>query len=208
MPGFSSSGRKSQPQPRMEAEHPKEVEEETTAPESCRASPAPVEGDAGVVVRSQAAEGAGLRRANRSSRGSSGALATGSPLAVRPADVSTCWSHRSRPGRGNGDGRGMTPSTRLKMAVEAPIPSASVAMVVTANPGVLRNWRAAIRRSCRMCHRVGECTSGAVVRPGNPPCGAHVRSVRIQDGMVGFGRPVSTPSTADCAPFRRPARWF
>src|SRR5579864_4198568 len=44
---------------------------------------------------------------------------------------------------GNGSGRKRIPSTRVKMAVVAPIPKARVMIVDTANPGLRRSWRKA-----------------------------------------------------------------
>jgi hypothetical protein len=50
-------------------------------------------------------------------------------------------------GRGKGNGRRMTVSTTLKMAVFAPIPSASVIAATTVKAGDLANMRAAYLRS-------------------------------------------------------------
>src|SRR5690348_4224711 len=44
---------------------------------------------------------------------------------------------------GKGNGRRRTPLIRLKMAVFAPMPSASVTMATKVKPGVLRSWRKA-----------------------------------------------------------------
>src|SRR5207245_10099168 len=50
-----------------------------------------------------------------------------------------------RSGSGNGSGRSSTPSTMEKIAVVAPLPSASIRMAVTVNPGDLRSWRKGYR---------------------------------------------------------------
>src|ERR1700733_12365248 len=46
-------------------------------------------------------------------------------------------------GWGTGKGRNTMPSTTLKIAVLAPMPSARVSTAVTVNPGDRRNWRSA-----------------------------------------------------------------
>ncbi len=48
---------------------------------------------------------------------------------------------------GNGNGRNNTASTTEKMAVEAPIPSASTSRAAMVKPGVARNDRSARRTS-------------------------------------------------------------
>src|SRR5215470_1884390 len=48
-----------------------------------------------------------------------------------------------RSGAAKGSGRSRMPSTSEKMAVVAPIPSASVRITVSAKPGDLRSWRKA-----------------------------------------------------------------
>src|SRR3954468_2221781 len=48
---------------------------------------------------------------------------------------------------GNGKGRSRIPSTKVKMAVVAPIPKARVMMADAANPGLRRSWRMAKVRS-------------------------------------------------------------
>src|SRR6476620_5474655 len=48
-----------------------------------------------------------------------------------------------RSGDGNGSGFNNTALTTLKMAVFAPIPSASVSTAIKVNPGDLRSWRRA-----------------------------------------------------------------
>src|SRR3989442_5911238 len=53
----------------------------------------------------------------------------------------------SRSGSLNGRGRNNTLPTTLKIAVFAPIPSASVSTVTTVKPGFLSNWRKANLRS-------------------------------------------------------------
>src|SRR6267378_1675153 len=51
-----------------------------------------------------------------------------------------------RSASGYGNGRSRTALTMLKMAVLAPIPSASVRIATAANPGFLINWRSARRK--------------------------------------------------------------
>src|SRR5262249_23208073 len=53
----------------------------------------------------------------------------------------------SRSACGKGNGRSSTPSTTEKIAVFAPIPSASVKTATRVKPGDLRNWRRANLRS-------------------------------------------------------------
>src|SRR5262249_36391516 len=53
----------------------------------------------------------------------------------------------SRSGDGNGSGFNNTALTTLKMAVFAPIPSASVTTATRVNPGDLRSWRKASFKS-------------------------------------------------------------
>src|SRR5215469_8096882 len=55
---------------------------------------------------------------------------------------------RSDPGYGSG--RSKTAFTTLKMAVFAPMPSASVRTVTAVKPGFFPSMRAAYRRSCQM----------------------------------------------------------
>src|ERR1044071_5876593 len=55
-----------------------------------------------------------------------------------------------RSASGYGSGRSRTALTTLKIAVFAPMPSASVRMAMNANPGDLRSWRRAIRMSFNM----------------------------------------------------------
>src|SRR5881392_913164 len=53
----------------------------------------------------------------------------------------------SRSAAGNGNGRSNTPFTTLKIAVFAPMPSASVSTATAVKPGFFSNWRRAKRRS-------------------------------------------------------------
>ncbi len=50
---------------------------------------------------------------------------------------------------GYGSGRSNTPYTTLKMAVVAPMPSASVTTMIAGTPGFLTSPRAANRKSCQ-----------------------------------------------------------
>ena len=59
----------------------------------------------------------------------------------------------SRSGRGNGSGRSNTPSTIEKIAVVAPIPSASISTAVATKPGDFNRWRTAIFRSRYKGHK-------------------------------------------------------
>src|SRR5438046_7757251 len=53
-----------------------------------------------------------------------------------------------RSAAGYGNGRTSTASTTLKMAVQAPMPSASESTAAAVKPGRARNTRAAYLRSC------------------------------------------------------------
>src|SRR5436305_4406644 len=53
----------------------------------------------------------------------------------------------SRSAAGKGNGRSTTPLITLKMAVFAPMPSASVSTATAVKPGFFSNWRRAKRRS-------------------------------------------------------------
>src|ERR1700690_4201391 len=72
-------------------------------------------------------------------------------------------------GLGKGRGASRTALTRLKMAVVAPTPSASVRTTLRVKAGVLRSWRKAKRRSEKKTEeKAGEfiaCTSGEGVGP-------------------------------------------
>jgi len=63
----------------------------------------------------------------------------------------SCGSHSrsitSLPGSAKSNGFSRIPSTTLKIDVTAPMPSASVRIAVTANPGCLRRVRALKRKS-------------------------------------------------------------
>src|SRR5262245_48631901 len=61
-------------------------------------------------------------------------------------------SHKAitRSAAGNPSGRSSAAWTMLKMAVEPPIPSASVSVAAIAKPGCLRNIRAPYRKSCHI----------------------------------------------------------
>jgi hypothetical protein len=69
-------------------------------------------------------------------------------IPVFTADSSSGAIIIRRSGSGKGRGRSSTPLIRLNIAVVAPMPSASVNVVVRAKPGFLRSWRIAKRRSC------------------------------------------------------------
>src|SRR6266550_7249055 len=72
----------------------------------------------------------------------------------------------SRSGSLNGNGRSNTASTTLKMAVFAPMPSASVSTATAVKPGFFSNWRKANFRSfiTQRLHRIDlRCTAS-----GNP----------------------------------------
>ena len=66
-------------------------------------------------------------------------------------NVGSCTS-LSECGKGSGRSRS-TPSTTEKMAIVAPIPSASISTAVDVKPGDFNKWRIAIRRSWK-----GICT--------------------------------------------------
>src|SRR5262249_53271585 len=55
----------------------------------------------------------------------------------------------SRSGFLNGSGRSRTALTTLKIAVFAPMPRLKVITATTVKPGLLRNMRAAYRKSCQ-----------------------------------------------------------
>src|SRR5438034_2680088 len=61
----------------------------------------------------------------------------------------------SRSGSGNESGRNKTALTTLKMAVFAPMPSASVSTATAVKPGFFSNWRMANLRSfTQRLHRI------------------------------------------------------
>ena len=64
-----------------------------------------------------------------------------------PSDGKRLVMNISRSGSGYPSGRRITPLTTEKMAVFAPMPSASVRIVTRANPGVRRRFRTACLRS-------------------------------------------------------------
>jgi hypothetical protein len=55
----------------------------------------------------------------------------------------TCQTWTKRLGSLNASGRSNAPFTTLKIAVFAPIPSASVITAMAVNPGLFRSWRIA-----------------------------------------------------------------
>jgi hypothetical protein len=61
----------------------------------------------------------------------------------RGSDAMPSYSSTSLSGSANGSERRSTPFTTLKMAVLAPIASASVAMTSALNSGARTNWRQA-----------------------------------------------------------------
>src|SRR5436309_3939 len=69
---------------------------------------------------------------------------------------------------GYGSGRSITASTTLKIAVVAPMPSASVRTTTVVKPGFLRTERAAYRRSCQIAvdHRSPSSTEDDGFRRG------------------------------------------
>ena len=64
-------------------------------------------------------------------------------------------SRRIRSGSGYGSGFRRTPSTKLKMALLAPMPSASVRMATTAKPGAFKRPRMPYRTSCTSSFSIG-----------------------------------------------------
>src|SRR5213080_766194 len=62
----------------------------------------------------------------------------------------------SRSEAGNGNGRNKTPFTTVKIAVFAPMPSASVNTATAVKPGFFNNWRKANLRSfiTQCLHRI------------------------------------------------------
>src|SRR4051812_2942628 len=77
-------------------------------------------------------------------------------LAAESERSSPCWVRQSwtiRSGWGNGSGFSTTAWSRLKIAVVAPTPRASVATAISAKTGALRSWRRAKTASCRSSER-------------------------------------------------------
>ena len=62
-----------------------------------------------------------------------------------PSPGAVCHRPTSRSGSSNGSGLSRTPRTTLKMAVLAPMPSASVKMAISVNMGARRRRRATRR---------------------------------------------------------------
>jgi len=60
-----------------------------------------------------------------------------------PKDLCCCTMPTSRLGSGNGSGRSITACTTVKIAVFAPMPSASVSTAAMVNPGARRSMRLA-----------------------------------------------------------------
>src|SRR5439155_9128880 len=105
-----------------------------------------------------------------------------------------------RSASGYGSDRSRTPLTTLKIAVVAPIPSASVIVVTRTNAGARRNWRLANRISCnqpsshsRTCVRRIWVTSfesvASTIRQPNPRHGCEAGSRRLEQA-VKSGDPV------------------
>src|SRR3989454_12001952 len=72
-------------------------------------------------------------------------------------------TNTSRPGSLNGSGRRRTALTTLKIAVFAPMPSASVSTATAVKPGFFSNWRKANLRSfiTQCLHRIDfRCAPG------------------------------------------------
>src|SRR5467141_2330642 len=92
----------------------------------------------------------------------------------------------SRSATGNGNGRNKTPFTTLKMAVFAPMPSASVSTATAVKPGFFSNWRKANLRSfmAQRLHRIdSRCTTRRQVAGGKDDqshyCRDHQERLRI-----------------------------
>ena len=77
-----------------------------------------------------------------------------------------CHSPTSRSGSGKGSGFSRTPLTTLKMAVLAPMPSASVTSVARVKAGVRSRRRAACRTS-RIRSNMGESFLTGSLRAGD-----------------------------------------
>src|SRR5438477_6001362 len=80
-----------------------------------------------------------------------------------------------RSAAGYGSGRSKTALTMLKIAVFAPIPSASVSTATRVNPGDLRSWRKANFRSFMLFSAQSDdwidARSAACWNPGRQECG-------------------------------------
>ncbi len=63
----------------------------------------------------------------------------GKPPSTQQSSLSPM--RKSWDGSATGNERSRMPCTRVKMAVLAPMPSASVMTAVSVKPGALRNWR-------------------------------------------------------------------
>src|SRR6185437_1872379 len=131
------------------------------------------------------------------------------PGAASVSNICTSWS-----GCAYGSGASMSASTRLKMAVLAPIPSASTSTARIVNPGVRRSMRKAKRRSCpispiriyRICdsrlHRILHCTckssTGLSRTPSGPRSATPVTTIVVGwSGRVSAcpGCPIRNPKS-------------
>src|ERR1700744_2743129 len=95
-----------------------------------------------------------------------------------PASFSCCIAvtAMSRFGCGKGSGARRTALSRLKMAVVAPMPRASVRTTLRVNAGVLRSWRRAKRRSEK---KTGEKAGEFMHSPQRESVPGSYRSMRI-----------------------------
>ena len=166
----------------------------TCAPGNCSAAPRPVSANALALMVAISVK---LRLSRRQSVKSGGETLPPARSGARAVVENTCTSSS---GAGNGSGRSSTARTALKMAAFPPMPTASVRIVIVANPGLRTSVRTAYLMSCssisslhRSQRSQAACTHAPAHRAtSRAACGRARPSVR-RDREPELGLPLAQP---------------